>query len=314
MIELFRTDEGVTHQVDEIADGVWVKLTAPSLAEAEKIASCLNGVDPADIVAANDPEEKTRVQYEEGYSLVLVDIPVPEKRNGLDTYHTIPLGVIVLAHNVITVCAEDTPILAPQTPSWSNGLSTRARRIFLCKILFSTALLYQHCLTGIDRERQEFEDKMRKSTSEDDLIALHELESTLVYFATSLRGNGSVLTRLQTSARLHPGPSNEDLLEDAAIETQPAIEMAQIYRDMIEGTRNLSSSLMDLRLNGVMQRLTSITLILSIPTVISGLYGMNVNLEGMPLAELPAAFGIICLFTAAICLVLSLWLRHRRWM
>ena len=317
MIELYRMDDGTVHRVDEIGDGVWVKLTAPTTEEVEKIAASLSGVDPADIAAANDPEEKTRVEYAEGYSLVLVDISVPESRHGLDVFKTIPLGVLVLEHNVITVCAQNTPILRPTQSLSLGGLRTRERRCFLYQILLRTALLYQHDLSTIDRMRREFEEKVRDDTDENDLVALHELESTLVYFATSLRGNGGVLTRLQRSARLRPGPSNEDLLdllEDAVVETQQAIEMSQIYRDVIDGTRELTSSLMDLRLNGVMQRLTSITLILSIPTVISGLYGMNVNGSGMPFASLSYAFGLIRLITAAICVALALWLVRRRWM
>lgn len=314
MIELYCMDEGTTHQTDVIEDGVWIKLTAPTADEVEEIASSLSGVDPADIAAANDPEEKTRVEYEDDYSLVLVDIPVPEVRHGLNVYQTIPLGVLLLEHNIVTVCAQDTPILNPFQSFPSHGLSTRQRRRFLYQILLRTALLYQHDLSSIDRMRREFEEKVQDDTSEDDLVGLHELESTLVYFATSLGGNGSVMTRLQRSSRLRPDPSNEDLLEDAVTETQQAIEMAQIYRDIIDGTRNLTSSLMDLRLNSVMQRLTSITLILSIPTVISGLYGMNVNSNGMPFANMEYAFGLICLITAVVCLVLSLWLVHRKWM
>lgn len=314
MIELYRTDDGVTHRVEEIGDGVWVKLTAPTQDEVESVASQLSGVDPADIAAANDPEEKTRVEYEESYTLVLVDIPVAVVRYGLETYRTIPLGVLVLAHNVITVCAQDTQILDPQQPTSGHRLSTRTRRQFLYLVLLRCAFLYQRDLRNIDRLRSEFEEKIKDTTSEDDLMGLHELESTLVYFATSLRGNGSLLDRLQRSQRLHPGPSNEDLLEDAIVETQQAIEMSQIYRDIIDGTRSLSSSLLDSRLNAVMQRLTSITLILSIPTVISGLYRMNVETSGMPFAGLPQAFGIICAITAIVCLILSIWLAHRRWM
>ena len=314
MIELYRTDDAGTHAVDEIDDWVWIKLTSPSLDEIESVASQLQGVDPADIAAANDPEEKSRVEYEEAFSLVLIDIPVDDVRHGVSTYETIPLGILILEHNVITVCAQDTPILSPGRAGSGLELSTRLRRQFLYRILLRAALLYQRDLRCIDRQRREFEEKIKKSTTEADLMSLHEVETTFVYFATSFRGNGSVLTRLQRSGRLHPGPSTEDLLEDAATETQQAIEMAQIYRDIMDGTRNLVSSLMDSRLNNVMQRLTSITLILSIPTVISGLYGMNVDLSWMPLANVPHGFGIICGGTAIVCVILSIILVRRGWM
>jgi magnesium transporter len=299
--------------VDQIGDWVWVKLTAPSLDEVEAVASRLSGVDPADIAAANDPEEKSRVVYEKDFSFVLIDIPVDEVRHGVSTFDTIPLGIIVCERNVITVCAQDTPILTPGRVGSGQELSTRERRRFLYRILLRAALLYQRDLRSIDRQRRDFEEKIKRDTTEKDLMSLHEVETTLVYFATSLRGNGSVLARLQRSGRLHPGQSTEDLLDDAATETQQAIEMAQIYRDIMDGTRNLLSSLMDSRLNNVMERLTSITLILSIPTVISGLYGMNVDLSWMPLAQVPHGFGIIG-GTAIVCVVLSVILVRRGWM
>lgn len=314
MIELYRTDQMGTHAVDEIGDFVWVKLTSPSSEEVQKVASCLGTVDPDDIAAANDPEEKSRVDYEENFSLVLIDIPVDDVRHGVQTFQTIPLGILVLERNVITVCAQDTSILRTGRAGSGQGLSTRLRRQFLYRILLRAALQYQRDLRTIDRQRREFEEKLKKTTTESDLMSLHELETTLVYFATSLRGNGSVLSRMQHSGRLHPGPSTEDLLEDAVTETQQAIEMAQIYRDILGGTRDLLSSVMDSRLNNVMQRLTSITLILSIPTVVSGLYGMNVDLSWMPLANIPHGFGIICGGTAVVCVVLSIVLVRRGWM
>lgn len=314
VIKLYRTDDSGTHAVDAIGDWVWVKLTSPSLDEVESVASRLSGVDPAHIAAANDPEEKSRVVYERDFSLVLIDIPVGDVRHGVSTFDTIPLGIIICERNVITVCAQDTPILSTGRVGSGQELSTRERRRFLYRILLRAALLYQRDLRSIDRQRRDFEEKIKKSTTEEDLMSLHEVETTLVYFATSLRGNGSVLTRLQRSGRLHPGQSTEDLLEDAATETQQAIEMAQIYRDIMGGTRDLLSSLMDSRLNNVMERLTSITLILSIPTVISGLYGMNVDLSWMPLAQVPHGFGIICGGTAIVCVVLSVILVRRGWM
>jgi magnesium transporter len=104
----------------------------------------------------------------------------------------------------------------------------------------------------------------------------------------------------------------DELLEDAYVENQQAIEMAQIYRDVIDGTRDLISSVMDLRLNDVMQRLTSITIIMTIPTIVSGFFGMNVDLDYMPWALTAPGFGIICVLTALVCVLLFYWFRRSR--
>ena len=312
MIELYLTDGPETRVVQQIKDWTWIKLTAPTADEVQRVAAALPGLDKDDLMAANDPEEKTRLVHEEAYSLILVDVPARAIRHDIETYHTIPLGIILMPHNVITVCAEDTQVLTPFHAGRIRDFSTRMRISFIYQILLRTSLLYQQALTEIDRKRIEFEGRIQSMTDERDLLSLHELESTLVYFATSLRGNGGVLTRIAHSERLKPGPEDEEILEDAIVENQQAVEMAQIYHDIIDGTRDLMSSVMDSRLNNVMERLTSITIVLSIPTVISGAYGMNVAGKWMPFADAPHGFAIVNLITIAVCLISAIWLRNKK--
>lgn len=313
MIELYLTEGPDTRVVQDIVDWTWVKLTAPTSDEVDRVAASLPGLDRDDLIAAIDPEEKTRLQYEDTYTLILIDIPSRVVRHGIDTYHTIPLGIIMTPRNVITVCSEDTQVLTPFHAGRVRGFSTRMIVSFVLQILLRTSLLYQRALTVVDRKRIQFEEHIESMTDERDLMSLHELESTLVYFATSLRGNGGVLSRLSRSERMKGSQDDRDLLEDAIVENQQAVEMAQIYHDIIDGTRDLMSSVMDSLLNNVMQR-TSITLILSIPTVISGMYGMNVDLDWMPLALTPHGFGIICALTSLVCVVLAIWLARKGWM
>ena len=157
--------------------------------------------------------------------------------------------------------------------------------------------------------RTEIEERVGDDTEEEDLIALHELESTLVYFATSLRANGNVLDRLTRYKRLEQYPEDKELLGDVIVENKQAIEMTSIYRDIINGTRELMSSVIDNRLNNVMKYLTSITLVMAIPTVISGMYGMNVNGAGMPFADSVFGFGIVCIITLIVCAITMIILR-----
>ncbi len=141
---------------------------------------------------------------------------------------------------------------------------------------------------------------------------LFRSESTLVYFATSLRANGAVLDRLTRYKRLEQYPEDKDLLGDVIVENRQAIEMTSIYRDIINGTRELMSSVLDNRLNNVMKALTSVTLVMGIPTLISGLYGMNVNTQWMPLSNAPYGFGIICAMVAIICIVMLFILKKKK--
>ena len=136
------------------------------------------------------------------------------------------------------------------------------------------------------------------------------MESTLVYFATSLRSNSVVLDRLTRYKRLEQYPEDKELLDDVIVENKQAIEMTVIYRDIINGTRELMSSVLDNRLNNVMKTLTSITLIMAVPTVISGIYGMNF-LE-MPFADTSFGFFMICGIIVVVCVFMLAFLKKRK--
>ncbi len=288
--------------------GAWVQLTAPSLEECTEVSEKYE-IDITDLRAALDDEESSRISLEDSYTLILVDIPSAEIRNNRNTYTTIPLGILLHPDAVITVCAEDTSILRQFIERRVRDFSTKKQMRFLYQILYNTCLLYQSLLRSIDRKRTEIEERINQEDTEDeDLIDLHELESNLVYFATSLRANGVVLDRLTRYGRLKMYEEDQELLEDVVIENRQAIEMTGIYRDIINGTRELLSTVINNRLNNAMKYLAAITIVMSIPTIISGLWGMNVF---VPLAEIPHGFAIIVVATLIICIA-ALYVLHKR--
>lgn len=311
MVKYYRTDDRLIHEKETIDNGVWIHMVDPSAEESQLVADALN-VDVADIRAALDEEESARIELEDGYTLILVDVPATEIRHDKSNYTTIPLGIILTDDVIVTVCTEDLPVLQTFINNRVKEFSTKKKLRFVYQILYRISVVYQGNLRTIDKRRTEIEERVENDTREDDLIALHELESTLVYFATSLRANGNVLDRLTRYKRLEQYPEDKELLDDVIIENKQAIEMAMIYRDIINGTRELMSSVMDNRLNNVMKYLTFITLIMAVPTVVSGLYGMNVNKAGMPLADSPIGFGLICLGTLIICVVIFLILKKKK--
>lgn len=203
-------------------------------------------------------------------------------------------------------------MLTAFTENLVKEFSTKKQVRFIYQIFWRTCLLYQAYLRIVDRRRQEIEEHISSDTEDVELIDLHELESNLVYFDTSLRANKVVLERLVRYNRIKKYPEDQELLEDVVVENQQAIEMTQIYRDIIKGTRELLGVLMDNRLNTAMKYLASITIVMAIPTIISGLYGMNVREEWMPLANTPFGFIIICLLTLLICLIAVRILRKRK--
>ena len=310
MIKYYKTEKQRIYEEQKADDGVWIQMVAPSMEESREIAELLD-VDIDDIRAALDEEESSRIELEDGYTLILVDIPTQEIRHDTKTYTTIPLGIILTQDVIVTVCTEETPILQVFIQNRVREFSTKKKLRFVYQILFRTAAIYQTYLRSIDKKRTEIEERIGNDTVDTDLIDLHELESTLVYFATSLRANAVVLDRLTRYKRLEQYPEDKELLEDVIVENRQAIEMTSIYRDIIDGTRELMSSVIDNRLNNVMKYLTSITIVMAIPTVISGIYGMNVNDKWMPFSDTPHGFLIICVLTLLIC-VITLWVLRKK--
>ncbi len=309
MVTIYRTDDRKIHEETDITEGVWINMINPTVSEGEEYARKLN-VDIHDLLAALDEEESSRIELEDGYTLILVDIPTTEIRHDKDAYTTIPMGIILTENSIITVCTEDTQVLQAFINGRVKEFSTKKKLRFVYQILFRIATLYQSDLRIIDKKRTEIEERIDEGIEDVDLFDLHALESTLVYFATSLRANGVVLDRLTRYKRLEQYPEDKELLGDVIVENQQAIEMTMIYRDIIDGTRELLSSVIDKRLNNVMKYLTSITLLMAIPTIVSGFFGMNV--QGIPLAGSPYSFFIIAILTILICLLILIILKRKR--
>ena len=311
MITLYKTDNSIIRELDNYETDIWIKMTSPSNEESNFVSQKY-GIDLDHIKAALDNDESARIEIEDGYTLILVDIPVSERRGEHNEYTTIPLGIILCEDAIITVCAKETNILKAFVQKRIKEFSTKKRMRFLYQILFRNAIEYQVDLRKIDKKRTQIEEHISEVTEDKELIELHELESNLVYFATSLRSNGLILEKLTRYSRIKQYPEDRELLEDVIIENKQAIEMTQIYRDIINGTRELLSTVINNRLNNVMKLLASITIVMAIPTIISGLFGMNVNSLGMPFAASPWGFAIICGITLLICVVVLLVLKRRK--
>lgn len=312
MMKIYRTQDKQLTRVDDMSEGAWICLTSPTDDEVRRVAATLD-IEPVDIVAATDPEESARISLEDGYTVIIVDIPIKVEGAGEGVYSTIPLGILLTQELIVTVCSADTAVIGDFAACRVKGFSTRKKMRFVYQLLYRAATMYQQELRLIDRRRQAIEKNLSGELKDSDLMELHALESTLVYFATSLRSNATVLDRLTRYKRLEQYPDDRELLDDVIVEIRQAIEMTSIYRDDIKGTRELFSSILDNRLNNAMKYLTSITLLMAVPTVISGLYGMNVQSDGMPFANTTAGFTIVLALTLALC-VFAAWVLHKKHM
>ena len=300
-------EEGI-RQVNEIQEGCWVALSDPTASELLAI-STEYGIDIEDLRAPLDEEERSRIEVEDDYTLILVDIPVIEERNDKEWYGTIPLGIILTDKLIFTVCLEETPILTAFMDGRVRNFFTYKKTRFILQILYKNATMFLHYLRIIDKKSEVIEKNLHESQKNYELIELLELEKSLVYFTTSLRSNEVVLERLLKSESIKKYPEDTDLLEDVIIENKQAIEMANIYSGILNGMVDAFASIISNNLNIVMKFLATVTIVMSIPTMIFSAYGMNVAGTGMPFADSPYGFaiviGIALLCSIAVAIIFS---------
>ena len=304
MIRIFKTEDGAMHEKEEMQPGCWIALTNPTRAEIFEISEQF-GIEVDDLRAPLDEEERSRIEVEEEYTLVLVDIPSIEERSGKDWFVTIPLAIIMTNDVLITVCLEETPVLTSFMDGRVRDFHTFMKTRFILQILYKNATQYLQYLRIIDKTSEVIERKLHQSQKNEELIELLELEKSLVYFTTSLRSNEVVLEKLLRTEKIKKYPEDTDLLEDVIVENKQAIEMAGIYSGILSGTMDAFASVISNNLNIVMKFLATVTIVMSIPTMVASFYGMNVNSRGMPFANHPYGFVIVLGFALALSLLVA---------
>lgn len=304
MIQVYKTRDGVPYQLDGCEEGCWVMMTDPTEQELKLMAAQYN-IELSDIRAAMDEEERARIQIEDNYSMIIVDVPAIDVREEREYYMTIPMSVFLVKDAIITVCIEQNVVLKSFLNSGVRHFHTRMKTRFVLQLLYKNAECYLHYLRIINRKSEEVEDKLHKSTQNRDLLELMDLEKSLVYFTTSLRANEVVLEKLMRAESIKKYPEDEDLLEDVIIENKQALEMVNIYSGILSNMVETFASIISNNLNMVMKFLATITIVLSIPTMIFSAYGMNVNAKGMPFADDVAGFAIVLVLSIVISVIVA---------
>lgn len=318
MIEVFKSDlNGVLQTIEEDQfmsedfnpKDCWINLVNPSDKEVAYV-SRLSNIEDDIIKSALDDEERSRVEKEDDFLLVLMDIPVIEEEDDYYSYFTVPLGTIVKDDLFITVGLKDTAILRDFVRGRVKNFCTFKKTRFLFQILNNVAAKFLTYLKQIDKASQRIQNELHKSTRNKELIQMLDLENSLVYFSTSLAGNDSVINRLLSSKNLiRMYEEDTDLLEDVAVDTKQAIEMCSIYRDILSGTMDAYASVISNNLNIVMKILTSVTLVISIPTLIASIFGMNTWVPG---EGTKIGFWIVLGVSITLSFVLAIFLHKKK--
>ncbi|MDD4722660.1 MAG: magnesium transporter CorA family protein [Acidaminococcaceae bacterium] len=302
MYRIFKsTTTGIDEfELDKSEKGTWIDIVSPTSEELKEIAA-KTGIQMDFLSAALDDEEKSRIEIEDDQMLVLIDIPLLRSNND---YDTIPLGIIITANYVVTVCLEVNAVLADFSAPNYKLFSTYKKTRFLFQILYKSATLYLKYIRNINRRTDELEQHLRKSMENAELFNLLDVQKSLTYFSASLRSNYIVtekLLRLRSTSQLKPllkiYEEDEDLLEDVIIEYKQAIEMVEMYSHILNSMMEVFASIINNNMNLVMKFLAGVTILLAIPTVLSGLWGMNVP---VPFSNDPNAFYMVSLIAMTI--------------
>ncbi len=303
MMKFYKTqdEKGLFRETNKLEKGCWINLVNPTVQEINTLCNSI-GVLEEFLRYPLDQEERARIDIEDDQTLIIIDMPIVERNSDTITgFSTMPLGMIVVRDDYfITVCTQDTPIIKEFTDCKVKGFFTFKKTRFILQILYKIATYYLTYLKYINRETEKAERRIEKTMKNQELLRLLELENSLVYFTTSLKSNEIVMEKLMRTKCIKMYEEDEDILEDAIIENRQAIEMGTIYRDILSGTMEAYASIISNNLNLVMKFLASATIVMTIPTIIGGLWGMNT--DGIPFAKNPFGFWIV----VGICLIMSM--------
>ena len=309
MLQVLKQNGKVIERCDQFEEGCWINMVAPTPEELKEVQSRLPVLTEF-LHYPLDEEETSRIEKEEDQVLIIIKIPDARHEGDVVRYETIPLGIILIDSVIITICLKKTQLIDELLSGRAviTGLLCDPIR-FIFHIFLRTAALFLKHLRLIDRLTSEYENELHRSLRNQELIKLLNLEKSLVYFNTSLRANELVMARLQSGRYVPITEGSDEVLEDALIENQQAIEMAKIYSDILSGMMDAYASVISNNINVVMKFLTSVTIILSLPTLVASVYGMNIPL---PLQNHPHAFGIVIGFSLALSALVVFFLFRKK--
>lgn len=281
MISYYKTIDNRIVEIPTYEIGCWINCIAPNDHEINRLITDF-GITQEFLRSALDSEESSHIDSEDGNTLIVIDVPTVLKTEKNISYQTKPFGIIVTKTNVITVSLSDNTIIGEFSDGVVKNAYTNLKTQFALHIILRTAIKYLQYLKQIDKISDHVERELRRSMKNKGLMQFLEVEKSLVYFSSSLKANEATLEKMMRGRIIKFNEDDRELLEDVLIEIRQAIDMANIHMNILSGTMDAFASIISNNLNIVMKVLASITLIISIPTVISGFYGMNIGDKAMP--------------------------------
>jgi len=318
LFRIYKSENGLLVSAERPSPNTWVCLLSPTEEEISYIEQKFQ-ILPEFLRYPLDEEERPRIEKEGQQILIILRVPDIVSRGLFIKYETIPLGIILTEENIITVCLKDHPIFEEfiTLANKSKTFNLAKPVYFILNFMLAVTSLYIKLLRQIDRTLEEYEEEIFRSIENEEILKMLSIEKTLTYFNTSLQGNDTVLIKIQSGRYIRLTEEEMELLEDVQIENRQAIEMTKVFLNIVAGTMDAYTSVINNNLNLIMKLLAGIAIILSIPTIIYSMYGMNIPLpfqELPPFKGSPHAFYLVNIITIFLCFLLFFVLRKKRYL
>jgi magnesium transporter len=309
MLDIRRSSSAGMERPTAPTAGCWLHITQPTAADLAVVREF--GVPAALLDHVSDIDERPRVEHAGDFVLVVMNYPLRRSEATGPPWRTLPLSVLLTPQGVVTLSQAPTPFLLPLLDGQVSALSTDRGPEFVLRVFWQLADACLRGLREINAGVEGLENELKRSLRNEEVLGLLDFQKSLTFFATGMKANELVLERLQRVPTLHWADQDQELLDDVRVELRQAVEMVEIADHVLSDMMDAFASIVSNNLNSVMKVLTSVTIIIAVPTLIASIYGMNVGLPG---ARNPLAFvGLIGLSVVAA-VVLFVVFRRRNWL
>ncbi len=295
MINYLAKISGLIKEIQDVNDASWINVFPPfEHKELDKLAKDLDV--PLDFLTDSlDVDERSRFEKEEEATFILINSPVlnDEGKDSEAIYITMPIGIIITPHHIVTVSNDENPVLDKFYENKVKNFDPADKRLFVLQIFEQNVFRFLECLKKLNLKRNLIEQELYHSSRSSELQQLLRIEKSLVYFVSSLSTNELLKMKIKRTDLLRIGNDEvlADLFEDIIIDNSQALEMSNVYTNILSGTMEAYASIISNNLNVIIHKLTIVTIILLVPSMIASFYGMN--LKYLPFQDLKIAFPLI---------------------
>ncbi|HQV77391.1 MAG TPA: magnesium transporter CorA family protein [Chitinophagales bacterium] len=316
MITIYKKIEDTLQSIQQVEKDCWINIAPPfSMAQLEQFAK-EQSIPFSYIVDCIDQYERSRYEQQEDAKLIVINTPILNEGFDLEdeaTYITIPVGIILIPDIIITVCSVNNPLIEWFERNFQKNINLQNRNDFVIRIFERNIYYFLHYLREINKRISQIEKELNYSSRNQELNKLLHLQKALIYFVNDLRADEMVLLKIQRNdfLELKDDERIKDKFQDILIDNSQALEMANVYSNILGNMMGAFASIISNNLGHVVNRLTAVTIALMLPTLIAGIYGMNIDL---PFQHHAHAFTIVVSISILCSLVFVFYFRKKRWL